>query len=77
MAKSDGQGKSRPKSTSKSQRHTAAAPKAKQKREAEARERGELVHTSHETSRFLSGARIDPRRITGRETVPDLIDATF
>ena len=28
-------------------------------------------------SRFLSGGRIDPRRINGRETVPDLIDGTF
>lgn len=28
-------------------------------------------------SRFLSGGRIDPRRIDGRETVPDLIDGTF
>src|SRR5690349_23086808 len=36
-----------------------------------------LFRSSHETSRFLSGARIDPRRITGRETLPDLIDATF
>jgi deoxyhypusine synthase len=28
-------------------------------------------------SRFLSGGRIDPRRIDGRETVADLIDGTF
>jgi deoxyhypusine synthase len=28
-------------------------------------------------SRLLSGGRIDPRRIDGRETVPDLIDGTF
>ena len=77
MAKSDGQGKPRPKATQKSTRHTAAAPKAKQKREAEARERGDVAHTSHETSRFLSGTRIDPRRIDGTESVADLIDGTF
>jgi deoxyhypusine synthase len=28
-------------------------------------------------SRFLAGARIDPRRIDGHETVADLIDGTF
>ena len=54
---------------------SAAGPKAEQKRLAEARERGETggAHTSHETSSFLRGAKIDPARITGRETAADLI----
>lgn len=58
-------------------RPSAAAPKAAQKREAEARERGQAVHTSHEKSRFLRGQRIDPRRIDGTESVVDLIEGTF
>ncbi len=58
-------------------RPSAAAPKAAQKRQAEARERGDVPHTSHEKSRFLRGQRIDPRRINGRETVPELIEGTF
>ena len=70
MAKADGQGR-------KKKRPSAAAPKAAQKRQAEARERGEVVHTSHEKSRFLRGQRIDPRRIDGRESIPELIEGTF
>jgi deoxyhypusine synthase len=59
------------------QRATAAGPKADQKRAAEERERSGKRHTSHETSRFLRGDRIDPRRIDGSEQVADLIDGTF
>src|SRR5919202_1779979 len=70
MAKGDGQGR-------KKRGPSAAAPKAAQKRQAEARERGDVPHTSHEKSRFLRGQRIDPRRIDGRESIPDLIDGTF
>ena len=58
-------------------RASASGTKAEQKRAAEARESGGAVHTSHERSRFLKGARIDPVPITGRETAADLIDATF
>src|ERR687886_945457 len=70
MAKGDGQGR-------KKRGPSAAAPKAAQKRQAEARERGDVPHTSHEKSRFLRGQAIDPRRIDGRETVPELIEGTF
>src|SRR5919204_624352 len=70
MAKTDGQGR-------KKRGPSAAAPKAAQKREAEAHERGEVPHTSHERSRFLRGQRIDPRRIDGRESIPELIEGTF
>ena len=59
------------------ERATAAGPKADQKRAAEERERSGQRHTSHETSRFLRGDRIDPRRIDGSELVADLIDGTF
>jgi deoxyhypusine synthase len=59
------------------QRATAAGPKADQKRAAEERERSGQRHTAHETSRFLRGDRIDPRRIDGSEQVADLIDGTF
>ena len=55
----------------------AAGPKAEQKRAAEERERSGARHTSHETSRFLRGDRIDPRRIDGSERVADLIDGSF
>src|SRR5438105_14796380 len=58
-------------------RTTAAGPKADQRRAAEQRERSGERHTSHETSRFLRGDRIDPRRIDGTERVADLIDGTF
>ena len=66
---------SRPGKTIK--RSSAAGPKADQKRAAEEREHAGVKHTSHETSRFLGGQRIDPRRIDGKETVTDLIDGTF
>ena len=63
---------------------SAAGPKAEQKRLAEARERegagsaaGRGAHTSHERSRFLRGAKIEPTRITGQETAADLIDGSF
>jgi deoxyhypusine synthase len=59
------------------QRATAVGPKADQKRAAEERERSGQRHTSHQTSRFLRGDRIDPRRIDGSEQVADLIDGTF
>ena len=61
----------------KKARTSAAGPKADQKRAAEERERSGARHTSHETSRFLRGDRIDPRRIDGSERVADLIDGTF
>ncbi|HJU90800.1 MAG TPA: deoxyhypusine synthase [Gemmatimonadaceae bacterium] len=58
-------------------RASAAGNKAEQKRLAEERERGEAKTTTHATSRFLRGQRIDPTPITGRETVTDLINGTF
>jgi deoxyhypusine synthase len=58
-------------------RASAAGPKAEQKRAAEAREQGGQRHTSAETSRFLRGAKIEPRRIDGQESLADLIDGTF
>ena len=66
---------SRPGKTIK--RSSAAGPKADQKRAAEEREQAGVQHTSHDTSRFLRGQRIDPRRIDGTERVTDLIDGTF
>jgi deoxyhypusine synthase len=66
---------SRPGKTIK--RSSAAGPKADQKRAAEEREQAGMQHTSHDTSRFLRGQRIDPRRIDGTERVTDLIDGTF
>ena len=62
---------------SAAKRASASGPKAEQKRAAEERERAGARHTSHETSRFLRGDRIDPRRIDGSERVADLIDGTF
>jgi deoxyhypusine synthase len=59
------------------ERSSAAGPKADQKRAAEEREQAGVQHTSHDTSRFLRGQRIDPRRIDGTERVTDLIDGTF
>jgi deoxyhypusine synthase len=58
-------------------RASAAGPKGEQKRAAEHREHAGTQHTSHESSRFLRGQRIDPRPIDGTETAADLIDATF
>src|SRR5690348_17121622 len=60
-----------------SARASAAGPKADQKRAAEERERSGARHTSHESSRFLKGDRIEPRRIDGSERVADLIEGTF
>jgi deoxyhypusine synthase len=68
MARSDGK---------KTRAKGAGGPKAEQKKEAEARERGERSGAGTETSRFLRGQRIDPRRIDGSESVADLIDGTF
>jgi deoxyhypusine synthase len=56
---------------------SAAGNKAEQKKAAEEREHVGERHTSHETSRFLKGQRIDPKPITGKETAADLIDTTF
>jgi deoxyhypusine synthase len=58
-------------------RATAGGDKAEQKRAAEARERSGAQHTSHASSRYLRGQRIDPRRIDGTETAADLIEGTF
>jgi deoxyhypusine synthase len=58
-------------------RASAAGPKAAQKRAAEERERAGRQHTSHETSRFLRGDRIEPKRIDGTETAAELIEGTF
>jgi deoxyhypusine synthase len=66
---------SRPGKTIK--RSLPAGPKADQKRAAEKREEAGATHTTSETSRFLRGQRIDPRRIDGTETVAELIDGTF
>ncbi|HET9682908.1 MAG TPA: deoxyhypusine synthase [Gemmatimonadaceae bacterium] len=59
------------------QRASAAGNKSEQKRAAEERERAGRQHTAHETSRFLRGGRIEPRRIDGSESAADLIDGTF
>jgi deoxyhypusine synthase len=56
---------------------SAAGPKAQQKLAAEKRENAGLQHTAHESSRFLRGQRIDPRRIDGKESVAELIEGTF
>ncbi len=56
---------------------SAAGPKARQKLAAEEREKAGLQHTAHESSRFLKGQRIDPRRINGTESVAELIEGTF
>jgi deoxyhypusine synthase len=56
---------------------SAAGNKSEQKRAAEEREKAGEQHTSHESSRFLRGGKIEPRRIDGSESVADLIDLTF
>jgi deoxyhypusine synthase len=58
-------------------RASPAGPKAAQKRAAEAREAKGTRHAARETSRFLRGQRIDPRRIDGTETVAELIEGTY
>ena len=73
-------GGSRDRGGFKSSRHgkaSAAGPKAQQKLAAEDREKRGVQHTAHETSRFLKGQRIDPRRIDGKETVAELIEGTY
>src|SRR6202043_2263596 len=81
MAKSSKHnGEKRERGGFKSSRHgkaSAAGPKAQQKLAAEDREKRGVQHTAHETSRFLKGQRIDPRRIDGKETVADLIEGTY
>src|SRR6267154_1607840 len=77
-SKSNGEGRGR--GGFKSSRHgkaSAAGPKAQQKLAAETREKRGEQHTAHETSRFLKGQRIDPRRIDGKESVAELIDGTY
>ena len=59
------------------QRASAAGPKASQKKAAEAREAEGKQHVVAETSRFLRGKRIDPRRVDGTESVVELIEGTF
>ncbi len=56
---------------------SAAGNKGEQKRAAEQREHKGEQHTAHETSKFLQGGRIAPKRIDGTETAADLIDGTF
>ena len=56
---------------------SAAGDKSAQKRAAEEREHAGEKHTAHDTSTFLQGGRIAPRRIDGTETAADLIDGTF
>ncbi len=56
---------------------SAAGNKSEQKRAAEERENKGKKHPSHETSKFLQGGRIMPRRIDGTESAADLIDGTF
>src|SRR5256885_5310696 len=78
-AAADGKG-GRDRDGFKSSRHgkaSAAGPKAQQKLAAEDREKRGVEHTTHESSRFLKGQRIDPRRIDGKETVADLIEGTY
>jgi deoxyhypusine synthase len=78
--KSGDNGKGRERGGFKTSRHaraSAAGPKAQQKMAAEEREQKGVKHTAHETSRFLKGQRIDPRRINGKETVADLIEGTY
>jgi deoxyhypusine synthase len=56
---------------------SAAGPKAAQKRAAEEREKAGKQHTSHETSKFLRGGKIEPKKIDGTESAADLIDSAF
>jgi deoxyhypusine synthase len=58
-------------------RPSAAGPKSEQKKAAEEREKAGAKHVAAQTSRFLKGARIAPRRIDGTETVEQLVDGTF
>ena len=58
-------------------RASAAGPKAAQKKAAEAREAAGTRHVAAETSRFLRGRKIDPRRVDGTESVVELVEGTF
>jgi deoxyhypusine synthase len=58
-------------------RTSAAGPKAKQKKAAEQRERAGAKPATTGANRFLTGGRIDPRRLTGKERVTDLVDGAF
>jgi deoxyhypusine synthase len=73
----DGRARGGFKSSRHGKRASAAGPKGEQKRAAEERERAGKQHTAHEASRFLRGAPISPRAITGTETVADLVDNAF
>jgi deoxyhypusine synthase len=82
--KDGGDGSSRARGGFKASRHgngkkkaSATGNKSEQKRAAEEREKAGARHTSHDGSRFLSGGKIEPRRIDGTESVADLIDGTF
>ena len=58
-------------------RASAAGPKGAQKRAAEAREASGTKHVAAETSRYLRGAKIAPRKIDGTESVVQLVEGTF
>ncbi|MFN8571475.1 MAG: deoxyhypusine synthase [Gemmatimonadaceae bacterium] len=58
-------------------RSNASGPKADQKKAAEAREKSGVSHLQRPTSKYLRGARIDPRRIDGKERTVDLVEGTF
>jgi hypothetical protein len=68
-------------------RASAAGPKAQQKRAAEEREasgtagegssKGGKSSEPKAHSRFLSGGKISPHPISGRETVAELVDNAF
>ena len=82
----DGNGAGRERGGFKASRHgeraSAAGNKSEQKRAAEEREKalGSRPSESREPkaeSRYLSGERIAPTGITGRETAADLIDSAF
>ncbi|MCC6774422.1 MAG: deoxyhypusine synthase [Gemmatimonadaceae bacterium] len=58
-------------------RASPAGHKSSQKQAAERREKAGKVPPSASSNRFLRGGRIDPRRITGKERVVDLIEGTY
>ncbi len=58
-------------------RASPAGDKSTQKKAAEARERSGKAPAAVSKNPFLRGGRIDPKRITGRENVADLIEGTF
>ena len=77
--KTDGEGRERGGfKTSRHAKASAAGPKAQQKLAAEEREQRGEQHTSHETSRFLKGQKIDPRRrLQVKEISPGDADTDF